>query len=215
MTDTVAAEAPGSHDHASAIQLMDATDRLLSQVGYAGVSSRKITDAAGLAHGSIRYHFGTLQALLVATLGRHNEPAFERQAALYHSGRSTREIWKVATHDYLDSDVESGWARRLVEAIMIGIRDPEAGRALTEVLEPWRGLIQEASRRAVVEYDLDLSARMADGISALVETSQLGMLVQRMAGNDQHHQAALDAVDELLRHLERRVKPSEEVEGAS
>ena len=215
MTETVTAKSPGNHDHASAMQLMDATDRLLAQVGYAGVSSRKITEAAGLAHGSIRYHFGTLQALLVATLGRHNEPAFERQAALYHSGRSTREIWRIATHDYLDNDLETGWARRLVEAILIGIRDPEAGRALTEVLEPWRGLIQEASRRAVDEYDLDLSDRMADGISALVETSQLGMLVQRMVGNDQHHVAALDAVDALLRHLERRGEPPAGAGGTS
>lgn len=207
MTDTMAATETGKHGHASAIQLMDATDRLLGEVGYAGISSRKITDAAGMAHGSIRYHFGSLQRLLVATLGRHNETAFERQAALYHSGDTTREIWRRATRDYFDADLESGWAQRLVEAILIGIRDPEAGHALAAVLTPWRELIQEASRRAVDEYELDISDRFADGISALVETSQLGMLVQRMVGNDQHHEAALDAVDALLCHLEARTEP--------
>lgn len=206
-------DGPTGWDHPSAIELMDATDRLLGQVGYAGISSRKITDAAGLAHGSIRYHFGSLQRLLVTTLGRRNDTAYERQAALYHSGRTTREIWRTATRDYVDRDLESGWAQRLVEALLIGIRDPEAGRALAEVLEPWRGLIHEATRAAVDEYGLDISDRFADGISALVETSQLGMLVHRMVGNDQHHEAALDAVDALLRHLERRVEPRSDVEG--
>lgn len=206
MAETVGAGAPTNQEHPSAIQLMDATDLLLGRVGYAGISSRKITDAAGLAHGSIRYHFGSLQRLLVAALGRRNVAEYERQAALYHSGRPTREIWRTATRDHLDADLESGWAQRLVEAILIGVRDPEAGRALAQVLEPWRGLMQDATRAAVDEYDLDISDRHADGISALVETSQLGMLVQRLVGNDQHHEAALDAVDALLLHLEGRAR---------
>lgn len=215
MAEPVVANESTNRDHPSAVELMDATDRLLGQVGYAGISSRKITDAAGLAHGSIRYHFGSLQRLLVATLGRRNDAAFGRQATLYHSGRTTREIWETATRAYVDDDLESGWAGRMVESILIGIRDPEAGQALTEVLEPWRALIHEATRAAVDEYDLDIPDRFADGISALVETAQLGMLVQRMVGNDQHHEAALDAVDALLRHLERRAGPQSDAKDPS
>lgn len=190
--------------HPSAVALMDAMDQLLTEIGYARISSRKITDLAGLAHGSIRYHFGSLQALLVATLGRSNQEMYRRQADLYGSNASSAEIWHRATREYLEDDLASGWAQRLVEAILIGVRDPEAGKALAAVTEPWRNLIEEATRRAVREYRLDLPDRIVDGIAALVETSQMGMLVQRLAGNDKHHEEALDAVDALLRFLERR-----------
>lgn len=196
--------------HPSAEALIDATDQLLGEVGYAGLSSRKITERAGLAHGSIRYHFGSLQALLVAALGRHNEELFQRQAKLYASGMSPRELWRVATREYLEADLASGWGQRLVEALLIGIRDREAGQALAAVLEPWRGLMEEGTRRAIKEYGLDLPDHIIDGIAALVDTSQLGMMVHRLAGNDRHHEEALDAVDALLAWLEQQKADAEQ-----
>lgn len=198
--------------HPSAVALMDAMDRLLGEIGYAAISSRKITELAGLAHGSIRYHFGSIQGLLVATLGRSNEDRYRRQAELYHSDAPTSEIWRRATREYLEDDLDSGWSQRLVEALMIGIRDPEAGRALASVTEPWRILIEDATRRAVNEYRLDLPDHIVDGIAALVETSQLGMLIHRLAGNDKHHDEALEAVDLLLQFLEKRNQRSDLVE---
>ncbi|WUH99427.1 TetR/AcrR family transcriptional regulator [Spirillospora sp. NBC_00431] len=218
---------PPVPDHPSAVALMDATDRLLGEVGYARISSRKITDLAGLAHGSIRYHFGSLQGLLVATLRRSNEAGIERQRRLYRENGAA-DIWRIATRTYLEDDIASGWALRLVESLLIGIRDPEAGRALAEVLDPWRRLIRQGTADAAAEFGLDLDDHLLDGIATLIETQQVGMLVYRLAGHaahpdtarprradadrlprpdsalDRHHDAALDAVDALLAHLGSR-----------
>ena len=188
---------------------MDAMDRLLGEVGYARISTRKLTEMAGLAHGSIRYHFGSLQGLLVATLSRTQHEMYQRQARLY-ADKSTLEIWRTATRKYMEEDIESGWALRVVEALVLGIRFPEAGQALAGVLEPWRELMREATRAAVVEYGLDIEDRLIAGIASLVETQQLGMLINRLAGNDEYHEAALDAVDALLSHLEKRALGSDE-----
>ncbi|MFI0480561.1 TetR/AcrR family transcriptional regulator [Actinomadura sp. 9N215] len=215
-------------DHPSAVALMDATDRLLGEVGYARISSRKITDLAGLAHGSIRYHFGSLQGLLVATLRRSNEAGIERQRRLYRE-HGAADIWRIATRTYLEEDIASGWALRLVESLLIGIRDPAAGQALAEVLDPWRRLIRQGTEDAAAEFGLDLDDRLLDGIATLIETQQVGMLIYRLAGHaaaarpdaahpdaarsrrddtdlDQHHEAALDAVDALLAHLASRAR---------
>ncbi len=51
-------------------RLLDAAAQLFAERGYAGTSMRAVTQAAGVSVSAANYHFGTKEALLLATLGR-------------------------------------------------------------------------------------------------------------------------------------------------
>ena len=45
--------------------LLDAAERLLVDVGYAGITTRGLAEAAGVNHGLVHYYFGSNEQLLV------------------------------------------------------------------------------------------------------------------------------------------------------
>jgi DNA-binding transcriptional regulator YbjK len=47
--------------------LLDAAERLLVDVGYAGITTRRLAEEAGVNHGLVHYYFGSIENLLVGT----------------------------------------------------------------------------------------------------------------------------------------------------
>ncbi|HUK68258.1 MAG TPA: helix-turn-helix domain-containing protein [Streptosporangiaceae bacterium] len=45
--------------------LLDAAERLLAAVGYAGVTTRRLAEEAGINHGLVHYYFGSNEKLLL------------------------------------------------------------------------------------------------------------------------------------------------------
>ena len=48
--------------------LLDAAERLLAGVGYAGITTRRLAEEAGINHGLVHYYFGSNENLLVRAL---------------------------------------------------------------------------------------------------------------------------------------------------
>lgn len=46
--------------------LLDATEQVLAREGYAGLTTQKVADEAGVSHPAVHYHFDTKEQLLVA-----------------------------------------------------------------------------------------------------------------------------------------------------
>src|SRR3954468_24148714 len=76
--------------------LFDAAERLLVDVGYAGITTRRLAEAAGVNHGLVHYYFGSNENLLVQMLERFTARLIERQEALYASDGSFVEKWRTA-----------------------------------------------------------------------------------------------------------------------
>jgi AcrR family transcriptional regulator len=55
-------------------RLLDAAERLFGERGFDGTSLRAVTQAAGTSVSAAHYHFGSKEALLVATIRRRTEP---------------------------------------------------------------------------------------------------------------------------------------------
>ena len=91
--------------------LLDAAERLLVDVGYAGITTRRLAEEAGVNHGLVHYYFGSIENLLVRTLERFTERLIARQRELYAADMPFLEKWRTAMR-YLD---ERG--RRLREGL--------------------------------------------------------------------------------------------------
>ena len=72
----------GSPDSATSNALLDATEMVLREEGYAAATSRRIADAAGLKQQLVYYYFETMEDLLLACFKRRTVggEAVNRQA---------------------------------------------------------------------------------------------------------------------------------------
>ena len=86
-------------------RLLDAAERLLLDVGYAGISTRRLAEEAEVNHGLVHYYFGSNENLLVAALERFTERLIARQRVLYAADRPFAEKWRTAMHYLVSEDV--------------------------------------------------------------------------------------------------------------
>src|ERR687895_2366935 len=85
--------------------LLDAAERLLIDVGHAGITTRRLAEAAGVNHGLVHYYFGSNEALLVRALERFTERLIARQRELYARDEPFVEKWRTAMRYLVSEDV--------------------------------------------------------------------------------------------------------------
>src|ERR1700752_1956210 len=84
--------------------LLDAAERLLVDVGHAGITTRRLAEEAGVNHGLVHYYFGSNEQLLVRALERFTERLIERQRALYAADMPFVEKWRTAMRYLMSED---------------------------------------------------------------------------------------------------------------
>src|SRR5262249_55437098 len=75
---------------------LDAAERLLVEIGYAKISTRRLGEEAGANHGLIHYYFGSMEQLFMRVLERYTDRLIERQRAMYAAPIPFIEKWRTA-----------------------------------------------------------------------------------------------------------------------
>src|SRR4051794_3610066 len=78
-------------------RLLDVTEEIILQEGYAAVSSRSVAARAGIQAPLVHYYFPTIDELFVAVLRRRAEPNVDRMAAALGSPEPFRAWWQLAS----------------------------------------------------------------------------------------------------------------------
>src|SRR5215216_2688553 len=73
--------------------LLDVTERLMRDEGYAAVSSRRVASEAGVTAALIHYYFPILDDLFLAVFRRGAEANLERHARALESSQPLRALW--------------------------------------------------------------------------------------------------------------------------
>ncbi len=182
---------------------LDAAERLLVSVGYAGITTRKLAEEAGLNHGLVHYYFGSMQELLLQVLERYTDRLISRQREMYAADMPFIEKWRTAM-SYLDEDNVSGYAKIWYELQALGWNDPDIRKRVAKVDQAWASVVTEAFDRAMTEYDLDRDQFPLNAVVALVATFNVGMHLRMLSGIRTGHRELLDWIDRWLQELERR-----------
>jgi AcrR family transcriptional regulator len=173
--------------------LLDAAERLLVEVGYAAITTRRIAAEAGVNHGLVHYYFGSNENLLVRALERFTARLVARQRELYATDLPFIEKWRQAMRYLVGDDVtyEKIW----LELQAMAWNHPELRERLAQVNAEWRGVLTDAFAQAQREYGIEMPL---EALVSLVLTFNVGVMVERLGGIETGHQALLDWIDEWL-----------------
>ena len=173
--------------------LLDAAERLLVDVGSAGITTRRLAEEAGLNHGLVHYYFGSIENLLVRTLERFTQRLIERQRAMYATDLPFIEKWRTAMRYLVEEDVryEKVW----FELQALGWNEEALRGRLASVEGEWRAVLTEAFADPREKLGLDIPL---DALVSLVVTFNLGIIVERLSGITTGHDALLEWIDRFL-----------------
>src|SRR5215217_8496378 len=85
--------------------LLDAAERLLVEVGYARITTRRLAEEAGVNHGLVHYYFGSNENLMVRALERFTQRLIARQRELYAADMPFVEKWRTAMSYLVGEDL--------------------------------------------------------------------------------------------------------------
>jgi len=173
--------------------LLDAAERLLVEVGYSGITTRRLAEEAGVNHGLVHYYFGSNENLLVRALERFTQRLIARQRELYAADLPFLEKWRTAMRYLLSDDVtyEKAW----LELQALAWNEPELRERLARVNAEWRAVLTAAFEEPHRELAMEIPL---EALVSLVMTFNLGIMVERLGGIETGHRELLDWIDRWL-----------------
>jgi AcrR family transcriptional regulator len=180
---------------------LDAAERLLIEVGHAGITTRRLATEAGLNQGLVHYYFGSLDEVLLQALQRFTARLIERQRSLYGADVPFIDKWRRAM-EYLEQDLAAGYPKIWLELQALGWNRPEIRERIARVNAQWRTVLTEAFAKAADEYRLEPPEFPLNALVSLVMTFNQGIELERLSGISQGHDELLAWIDRWLESLE-------------
>lgn len=177
---------------------LDAAERLLVELGYPSITTRRLAAEAGLNHGLVHYYFGSVENLLVRVLERFTARLTARQRALYADPEIPfLEKWRRAMRYLVGEDVE--YEKIWLELQALAWNHPELRARVAQVNEEWRGVLTEAFAEPRERYRIEMPL---EALVSLVMTFNEGIILERAQGTTTGHQELLDWIDGWLAEVE-------------
>jgi AcrR family transcriptional regulator len=173
--------------------LLDAAERLLASVGYAGITTRRLAEEAGINHGLVHYYFGSNENLLVQALERFTSRLIARQRDMYAADLPFAEKWRTAMRYLVSEDVS--YQKIWLELQALAWNNPDICARLARVNAEWRAVLTEAFAEPRRELGIELPLT---ALVSLVMTFNLGIIVERLSGIETGHRELLDWIDQWI-----------------
>jgi len=183
--------------------------------GYAGLSTRKIAQQAGVPLSQVHYHFGSKRAMVLAVLEAENRRRLTRQAAMYAGDMPLSRRYEQAC-DFLEDDLESGYVRVLQEMIAAGWSTPEIAAGARAILTGWYELLTQVAGEAAESVG-GLGPFTPVEVATLVGNAFIGSESLLLLGFDRQQlpiRASLRRVGEVIRQAEERAASTARENGA-
>jgi AcrR family transcriptional regulator len=180
---------------------LDAAERLLVEVGHAGISTRRLAAEAGANQGLVHYYFGSMDELFVQVLERFTERLIARQREMYAADVPFIEKWRTAWR-FQQEDIDTGYSKIWMELQALSWSRPDLRPRVARVNAEWRGVLRDAYERAAREYGLAKDEFPVDVLVALTMTFGQGYALERLEGIDEGHDRLLDWIERWLERLE-------------
>jgi AcrR family transcriptional regulator len=184
-------------------RFLDAAEQMLIDVGYAGLSARRLAEEAGANHGLIHYYFGSMEELCFRVLERFTDRLIARQRAMYEANAPYIEKWREAMH-YLDDD--RPYQKIWWELQAMSWNRPELRARIAKVHAAWCDAMRDAVGQALERYELGKGEFGTDEWVTMIVALNEGIILERLAGIDRGHEELLGVIDRWLGGMEERAR---------
>ena len=180
-------------------RLLAASRRQIVAQGWQAASSRLVTSDAGVPLGSIRYHFGSREAMLREAALTEVQAMFRTPWELMTSSTTPEGLVHALVGWVTSADTTAEQQALLLEVMAHSRRDPQLADLLEQSLSTYRDAISAAVKRVTSMKGAEARA-VADGLAAQANGLWLQAVVER--GID-GRKACREAALAWLRTLER------------
>jgi AcrR family transcriptional regulator len=137
----------GSRSSATHAALLNATEAVMREEGYAAVTSRRVAERAGINQQTVYYYFATMDDLLLAAYRRRTEQMRERVEQAMAADRPLHALWQcfadpfdaALTMEYLALANHNEAIRRETVAFGEALRALEVGQLANGIAAPLPG----------------------------------------------------------------------------
>src|SRR4051812_46723056 len=136
---------------ATAEAFLDAAERLLVDVGYGGITTRRLAAEAGAHQGRVAYHFRPLDDSPLPGLERFTERLIARQREMYAADLPFLVKWRTAWR-FQQEDLDAGYSKIWMELQAMSWSHPDLRPRVARVTGEWRAVLRDAFQQAAQEY---------------------------------------------------------------
>lgn len=177
-------------------RLLDATEDIILNEGYAAVSSRSVAARVNINAPLVHYYFPRIDDLFAAVLHRRAEQMLARMTVALASAEPLRAWWELA------SDPQG--STLLAEMVAAANHRPALRAEVGKVAHELRRLQVDSLDTILGEYGLDPDMFPPALIATTVQGLAYAVVMEEAGDFDTRHGEARAAVDRLLTHLEQR-----------
>ncbi|RAY16985.1 TetR/AcrR family transcriptional regulator [Actinomadura craniellae] len=186
----------GAPDAKNRAVLLDATERLLLEEGYAAVSSRRVAAAAGLKPQLVHYYFRSMDELFMAVLQRRSEEALRYQAEALASPQPLWALWEFST--------ELEPSSLTMELVGLASQRKTIRAEIARYADQFRRDQLEVVSDLVRRYEVDTDEFSAGALVVIMTGVSRIIMMEKALGMSTGHDDALALVE---RHIERLEGP--------
>jgi AcrR family transcriptional regulator len=184
----------GPENSATRTLLLDATERLMLDEGYAAVTTRRVAKEVGLTPALVHYYFKTTDDLLVALYKRSTERNLEQLTAALGSETPLQALWDLSSNAMRTS--------LSMEFRALANHRKAIGVEITRYAEYARGLQADAIARVLDRAQLDKNLFTPAGVTVLLAGLARSLVLEEGVGITAGHEEARAIIAWLLQRLE-------------
>ena len=181
----------GPQDSATSNALLDATERVLREEGYAAATSRRIAQEAGVKQQLVYYYFRTMDELLVATFTRRTQRALARLEQDLAVDRPIQALWQ-----HLVSIVD---ARLVFEFVALANHNEGIRKEVARFVTESRRIEAAAIARQFGEEGRDTGPMTPSAVAFLMYCVSLLLRREAATGITEGHDDVLALIDWALK----------------
>jgi AcrR family transcriptional regulator len=185
----------GAPDARNRAVLLDAAEQLMTEEGYAAVSSRRVAERAGLKSQLVHYYFRTMDELFLAVFRRRAEAGLKAQAAVLASPQPLWALWRFST-------IPTGTVLTM-EFIALANHRKAIRAEIASYSEEFRRRQIDVLSSVLERYGIDSDTFPAAALMVFMTSLSRVLIMEReLVGISIGHAEALEVIERYLRQLE-------------
>jgi AcrR family transcriptional regulator len=174
--------------------ILDATEQIMREEGYAAVSSRKIASKAGLKSQLVHYYFRSMDELFMALFQRVEEQQFQRLTQAIASKEPLRTLWKI------NIDTNGPWLNK--EFIALATHREQLRQEIARAAERTRRIYAAVLARVLEERGIGQTAWPPVVLSILLDGASRLINSETALGTSAGHAETIAFIEHYLEQIE-------------